>query len=125
MPYKEGIVEQYCSGQFFPAYGGCSGLHCYIKAVNGDKEAVELFNEFGVHLGNAMINILYSFDPEAIILGGAVSDSFDLFKDSMWRTIGSFPYKRTVDGLVVVRSSVEHSAVLGAAALCYDKWNNK
>ena len=50
------------------------------RAANeGDGFALEVFRKMGMYLGIAMANLVNIFNPEAIIVGGGVSESFDLF----------------------------------------------
>ena len=59
----------------------------YDMAVNGNKLALELFKEYGRYLGVAITNYIHIFDPDVVILGGGVSNAFELFKDSMFEEI--------------------------------------
>lgn len=118
--YRDRIIEYYCSGQFFENVHGIKGQQVYEKAREGHAVSLEIFDEFGTHLGEAVKTILFAVDPEAIILGGSVCQSFPYFEKAMWDRINTFPYRKTIDRLVVETSDQKHSAVLGAAALYYD-----
>jgi glucokinase len=67
--------------------------------------------------------VLYTYDPEVIILGGSVSKAFSLFKESMWKEVRSFAYRNSLNRLVIEPSELEQVALLGAAALYYDAVN--
>jgi len=121
LPYLDGIVEHYCSGQFFKKYSNLSGQELFQKAGESDPQALKLFRKFGRHLGQAVISILFTFDPEAIIFGGSVSASFEFFQDSMWEVINTFPYKHSTDKIYIGQTTQPDIAVLGAAALCYEQ----
>ncbi len=123
IPYKDSIFESYCSGQFFKREYKMTGEQLSILARKGNQEALKIFTEFGVHLGRVLEVILLTIDPEIIILGGSVSKSFEFFKDSMWATIRSFPYSRTIEKIIIEATEIEHIAILGAAALYYDGMN--
>jgi glucokinase len=69
MLYKDKIIEAYASGQFLKDQD-ISGTDMYLKALEGDVKALELFTELGEHIGRAIANILFALAPEAIILGG-------------------------------------------------------
>ena len=118
--YKDQIVEYYCSGQFFVKVHGIKGQLVYDKAKKGDKKALEIFEEYGNHLGEAIKTILFAVDPDAIILGGSVCESYPFFKEAMWEQLRTFPYKKSIERLVIERSEEPHIAILGAAALYYD-----
>jgi glucokinase len=122
--YKDHVYEYYCSGQFFKKEFGIEGYKLFEKAKEGDKTSLEIFEQFGIHLGNAIITILFALDPEAIILGGSISRSYPFFKKSMWEQIKTFPYKRTIKNLFIDRTEEPQIALLGAAALFYNAQNN-
>lgn len=117
LPYLDHIYEYYASGQFFVKVHNISGELLHKKAIQGDDEAIRIFDEFGFHLGNAIIAILYSLDPRMIILGGSVSKAYDYFKTALWKRLNSFAYRPVVDKLVIEISENPNIAVLGAAVL--------
>ena len=123
--YKDKIVEYYCSGQYFIHEHGIKGQQVFEKANLGDKNAITIFEEFGTHLGEAIKTIMFAVDPEAIILGGSVCQSYPFFKEAMWKQIQTFPYEKSLDRLVIERSEEPHIAILGAAALYYDSLPNQ
>ena len=118
--YKDNICEYYCSGQFFINQYGMGGHQVHENAQQGDKKALEILCEFGHNLGNAITTILFAVDPEAIFIGGSVSESWPFFKDAMWETVKTFPYKHAVERLVIEKSEQAQIAILGAAALYFD-----
>ena len=120
IPYLDSIYEHYCCGQFFPRRVGQTGAEMYRRAVAGDREALEVFAEFGRHLGEAVKTILYAYDPEMIILGGSVRHAFRFFQEAMWESIRSFVFSNSLKSLKIAVSELEHVAILGAAALHYD-----
>ncbi|MEE9184861.1 MAG: ROK family protein [Acidimicrobiia bacterium] len=120
IPYLESIYEHYCAGQFFTRHVGQTGAEVFQRAVEGDREAVKIFAEFGHHVGQGIKMILYAYDPEIIILGGSVRKAFRFFKEAMWESIRSFAFSSSVKSFKIEVSELEHVAILGAAALHYD-----
>jgi len=120
VPYKKSTLEHYCSGQFFLSKYGTRGDQVYARAKQGDKAALKIFKQFGAHLGEAMMIIMFAVDPEAIIIGGSVSQAFFFFEKSMRERMKSFPYQLAVERLVIEKSDQPQIAILGAAALYYD-----
>lgn len=118
--YKDSIYEDYCSGQFFKTQYNIKGNELLELAENGDKKALEIFSNFGIHVGNAITTIIYMLDPEVIILGGSVSKSFKYFESSIFSTLTKIPYTNSVKNLKIEVSSLPHIAILGAAALYYE-----
>lgn len=120
LPHKDHNIEYYCSGQYFKKECGISGKKLYEHALAGNVEALEKFEEFGVELGQAIKIILYTLDPEVVILGGSVSQAFEFFKGSLLREIETFAFKHVLKQFRVFENRTPHIAILGAAALYED-----
>jgi glucokinase len=121
IPYLDKTLEDYCSGKFFSQRTGRVGAEWHALAQQGDAEALALYDELGRHLGRALHIILYAIAPEAIFLGGSVSQGYEFFRDGLYETLGAFPFRQVTDRLVVAPSLLGNAAVLGAAALCHMK----
>lgn len=117
VPYLDSVFETYCSGQFFSSVKKMDAIELHHKAEKGNKEALAIFEEFGMHMGVAIKSILYAYDPEIIIVGGSLSTAFNLFKKSMYKEIETFAYRNTLKNLKIEVSEISDSAILGAAAL--------
>ena len=118
--YKDHFYEWYASGQFFKNVYGEDGTAVYKRAIGGATDALEMYAQFGMHLGQAIKMILYTYDPERIVLGGSVRQAYELFQKPMWQQLQTFAYPRSVSRLQLKLSTVSNSGVLGAAALHYD-----
>lgn len=120
--YRDSEIEKYCSRKFFDRKTSMQELMLRSRAERGDKEARQLYREFGEHLGHAMQIILYAYDPEILIFGGLLSGAYPFFKDSMLQTMKeSFVFPHSVSRLKIF--SVEGKSdrsTLGAAALYLD-----
>ena len=121
--YRDKTVEAYASGQFFKDRN-LSGEALAKKAEEGDEHAKRLFFELGEHIGRAIGNVLFALAPEAIILGGSVSESYHLFESGMRSVLsGEFPYQRLYQALNIEVSDLSNSAVLGASSLVIDAFS--
>ncbi len=118
--YLDNYVEYYASGQFFQNVYKIDGGEVFQKASQGDPSALNMYNEFGKHLGNAIKIILYALEPAKIVFGGSVRQAWPFFQKSMWERIQTFAYKQTIQNLSIEISELENSGILGAAALHYD-----
>jgi len=99
--YKSGIFEDYCSGKFFEK-----------KNLSRKNYAA-----FGRYLGRLVHIVVDSFNPEMIVLGGSISESFNLFKKAMEK---SFKSKLTYPQLKktkIVASRNKKAGAIGAAFL--------
>ncbi|MGB9907196.1 MAG: ROK family protein [Candidatus Saccharicenans sp.] len=123
LPYLDSNFERYASGQFFLKSYGRPGQEFYQKALAGEAEALQVFQEFGRHLGEAVKAIMYAVDPEAIILGGSVSRAYEFFQQAMWQTVSSFAYSIALRRIKIMPSTTDNIAILGAAALYLDSRN--
>jgi glucokinase len=118
--YLDDVYEYYASGQFFENIYHINGEVVFKLAAEGNPDAIQMYREFGTHLGNAIKMIMYSYDMQLIVLGGSVRIAWPYFHESMWEAINSFAYPRSVKGLKIMISELENSGVLGAASLHYD-----
>lgn len=120
LPYLDEDLEAYASGQFFERVHGLPGRELAERAGRGEARALEIFAEFGRHVGEAVKAICYAVDPEIIVLGGSVSKSYRLFQTSLWETFQSYAYSLAKERLKIEVSETENIAILGAAALYFD-----
>lgn len=124
-PYLDNVLEYYASGSFFSNIHNIDGLIVFNNAKNGDELSLKLYEELGFHLGNAIMMIIYAYDPQMIILGGSVINAYSFFQKGMWNRIRMLAYSRTVERITVEISTLENSGILGAAALYYDDLTQK
>ncbi len=92
---QRGCLESYIGGDYFPEFVKYQfrrkGIECedcnmralYQKARKGDKEALYLFTVYGKYLAVGLVSIIHLIDPEIIVLGGGIAESFSFFKESM------------------------------------------
>lgn len=118
--YLDNILEFYCSGSFFQNVHGLNGVEVFEDAKKGDIKAINLYRELGTHIGHAIKMVMYAYDPELIILGGSVSQAYDLFKENMWKEVKTFAYTKSAERIRIQVSALKNSGILGAAALYYD-----
>jgi glucokinase len=60
-----------------------SGAVIAEAARQGDALAIQAFKRAGKYLGQALANFLHIFNPTLIVLGGGVSQSYELFADEL------------------------------------------
>jgi glucokinase len=118
--YLDQNYEYYCSGSFFQNVYGLNGEDVFKNAQNGDQTALKLYHELGVHLGNAIKMIMYTYDTELIILGGSVPSAYEYFEKTMWERIKTFGFPKSIERLQIKTSQLANSGILGAAALYFD-----
>lgn len=118
--YLERDFEYYASGQFFQNCYQTTGEAVFRKAGEGDDASIEILEEFGRHLGNAIKMILYTYSPQLIILGGSIRNAYPYFEKKMWERIRTYVYSNTLNQFHIELSALDNSGILGAASLYYD-----
>lgn len=116
IPYRDGILENYASGQFFRRFGR-DGADVAAAAARGEPEAARLFGELGVHVGFAVQVILYALAPERIVLGGSVGGALPFYRDALEEALRAFAYPKVAAQLELRVSKLKWPGVLGAAGL--------
>jgi glucokinase len=117
LPYLDKNLEFYTSSTFFETIHLTTALKAHKAAQDGEKSALELWAQYGFHLGTVIKAIAYTYDPEAIVLGGSIAKAYVFFEDSMKKSMSDFQYPETIKKLKILRSQVDNIALLGAAAL--------
>lgn len=121
LPYLDATLEHYCSSDFFVRHHNTTGKETASKARQGDASALEIWNDFGVHIGYLMQAILYTYDPELILLGGGIAEAYTFFEKKMWETMNEFPYPETIKNIQIKVTQNADISILGAAALATNK----
>ncbi|GAB4034850.1 ROK family protein [Spirosoma jeollabukense] len=117
LPYLDKNIESYAAAQFFEANHGTTALEANQAARLGAKNALKLWDEFGKHFGVAVKAVLYTYDPEVIVLGGSIANAYPFFNATMFESMADFAYPVTLRRLKIFQSQNENIALLGAAAL--------
>jgi glucokinase len=126
IPYLDGIVEDYSSGQFFKNKIKIDGGLLFERAKKGDEYALNIYSQFGVHLGNAVKIILYSVDPGHIVFGGSIAAAKEFYEDAMYEELKSYAYPMSIKDLTIEYSELAgDSPILGAAAVYLDAVKNR
>lgn len=121
--YKEKDYEFYCSEGYFEEKYGIKADVFLDRANDGDKIALAIFEQFGYDVGSLIKTVMYSVDPEIIVVGGALAKAFPFFQKTMWEQIRTLYYRESTERLHVVATETPDIAIFGAAALCLDAKN--
>jgi len=112
------IVE---NGRYDDVCGQRGCLHSYLSGVafkdiyRVDPEkaiAKEIWNEYGSHLATGIVNIIAMWNPEIIVLGGGISQKFDLFGPAMYEDL-NLQNLFTVPKIVVSKLGDENGVLGG------------
>ena len=117
LPYRDGIIEDYTSKKFF-TMKNCDSYKAGQAALAGDPEAINLFEEFGRHMGALLIAVLLAYDPSHIALGGGIARAFNLFAPAMMAYLKKhYPYQKALEKLDIRPITDDDVLILGASLL--------
>jgi glucokinase len=87
-------------------------------ALSGDGYALSVWKEVGTVLGRAVGDLIYVFNPDAIVFTGGVAQAGDLILKPLWKKLEERPFKTPVRAVTIkVASQASHIGVIGAALL--------
>lgn len=115
--YRESTLENFASGTFLRRASGMDGETVHERALAGDRSAQELLAAMGAAIGDAILIVLYAYDPQIVILGGSASRAYPLFEQAMRERLQSYAYPHALRRLQIARSETDEVALLGAAAI--------
>ena len=121
LPYLDRNIEYYASGNLFKVKFNTTAQDAHNRAVAGSIEAIEQWNEFGRHVGEAIKCVAYAYDPEAVVLGGSLSKAYRFFNESMRQSLLTFEFPESIKRLKIFQSTNDNITVMGAAALICKK----
>lgn len=119
LPCEDGIADDYISTRWFTRTAldrlGCnvSGAEDVAKLAAHNDIAREIFEEFGLRLGNVLLPWLREFSPDLLVLGGRISMASSLFLPVLERALQD-------EGLnihILLEPNTEMLAAMGGAAL--------
>lgn len=116
MPYRDKTFEFYCAGPYLVREANMEGQELMQLARQGDERALAVFRQFGENVADLVKAIVYTVDPEVIVLGASTTKSYEFFKNAMFAKLEEM---NDVDRLpAIVLASHPDAYCLGAAALC-------
>jgi glucokinase len=102
-PFNNGSLESYFSAK--------SIKRDYGKMPH-ELKSKKAWEEIGRKIGIGISNLINTFDPDVVVLGGGISRAFNLFKAEMNKEIK----KRSIGKTIVIKGK-EESGIIGAASL--------
>lgn len=127
-PYKEGILEDYVSGTALShlyqriTKKELTAIEISQLARKGELDAIKVWDEFTHALAYTLSWIVNMIDPEAIIIGGSVIHSSDIFWDSMVALFKKHICPQTAERIQIKPAGLKDNAgFMGAAALMFEE----
>jgi glucokinase len=122
MPFKDSIAEDYISsrwftGKYFELTGNTiNGVKELVNHAHTDERIRQIFQEFGVNLAAFINSFIESEDPEAVIIGGNISNAFPFFSEILLTQV-----RKIYPGVRIYKSvQGENAALIGAVSSWYN-----
>lgn len=87
---KFGCLEQYASGTAIARDGGASTKAVFDLAREGNQEMMAIVDAAADRLGFALSGVYHLIDPQAIVLGGSVTRSYDVFSKRLMQAVEQY-----------------------------------
>jgi len=92
----------------------------YQAGKEGDELAIEVFRRMGVYLGIGLASLINILDPEIVIIGGGLSNGWELFERHMHQQILERAFSVPARHVKIVRAQCgDDAGLLGAARLAF------
>ena len=128
---NRGCLEQYVSAGALVRFArenmageAPTGLDAAIvgeRARRGDKSALSAFDKLSYWLGIALASLTNTLNIEAVIIGGGVSASLDLFLPALRQQIQQRSFTKMSESLKIEKALLgDDAGLLGGAALAAD-----
>jgi glucokinase len=89
---QRGCVEAFCGGRSLAAHGGVSAAELFRSAAAGNVEAAAVVRRAATYMGHALVNLTNLFDPEVIVIGGGVTQSWRQVAPVMLQVLRGSPF---------------------------------
>ncbi len=119
---NQGSLEQHTSVIAIRRRTGKEPAELGALAESGDAQALKFWQEYGKYLGIGVTSLIYVLTPEAVVIGGGVSASFEFFLPSMKVEIERRVMPTSRVDLQIIKAQLGNNAgMLGAAKLAIEK----
>ena len=93
----------------------------YQAGKEGDELAIEVFRQMGVYLGIGLASLINVLDPEIVVIGGGLSNGWELFEKDMHQQILERAFPIPARCVKIVRAECgDDAGLLGAARLAFE-----
>lgn len=101
-----------------PGRQGITVAEVAARALEGEEDAVKALQESAGHIGRGLVPIIYSVNPEVIVLGGSITRAWDLFYPVMMRELSQRASRFYLEHLSIIPTTLENRpSLVGAIAL--------
>lgn len=118
---NNGSLEQHACIRAIKRMTGKTPMELSILAQKCDRDALQFWQQYGTILGAGITSLIYVLTPEAVILGGGISDSAEYFFPATEAEIMRRVHPSSRIGLRLLKAQLGNNAgMIGAAKLA---WN--
>lgn len=117
--FRDSIAEDYLSTRWFvqrhfeKTGAVVHGVKELADAFGQSEVVRDTFQEFSANLGILLQQVMKDISPQAIVIGGNISNAYTMFAGALKTTMQRFPYVKIERGVLG-----EDAAVIGAAMAC-------
>ena len=97
--------------------GEVEARHVIEGAHAGDRSCIELVEEEARYLGQGFTSLIHLFSPELVVMGGGVSQAFDLLKAGIHNVIRADAIESFREINVVPAELGDNAGLVGASAM--------
>jgi glucokinase len=120
---NNGSLEQYTCIRAIQRRSGLEPDELGARARAGDRAAIEFWRCYGRDLGAGLASLVYVLTPEAIIIGGGISDSAEFFFPATQSELERRVMPSSRPGLQLLKAELGNQAgIAGAAKLAWQKY---
>jgi len=121
---NQGSLEQYASATAIRRRTLKEPIELGILAEQGDIGALTFWQEYGKCLGIGLTSLVYVLTPEAIVIGGGISGSFEFFFPAVKAEIEKRVQPLSREGLQILPAQLgKFAGMVGAAKLAWQKYS--
>lgn len=121
-----GCIETFCSEKAVERYASELGLNedvlkIHDLSIQGDTRAISAIEKASEYLGLALANLINTFNPPLIVVGGDLMDTSQLYFDSSVENAKKFALPDLFNSCEIKRAETKNDAIIkGAAVLVLD-----
>jgi glucokinase len=99
------------------SFDSMTALQLFEFAKSGDPLAIEAFEITGNYLGRVIANAVATFDPEAVIISGGLSNAGDMLIAPTKKSFDDNVLNLHKGNVAILKSQLNNAAILGASYL--------
>lgn len=118
LKHRDSMMWEYCDEDI----NKVSGLTSFECAKKGDKAAVEVIDNYVMYVSEGILNYLNIFRPNAVLIGGGISNQGDYFINKIKEYVKKehYGFERAPEVDILTATLKNDAGIIGAACLAID-----